>query len=465
MLNLSMQVRFTYLYVAFVVSLVVLLTLSLLFYKRIHAHVIYTAEMERSYDMLFRLKNLQECVSLMEAYARAYILTGDSTIRDQLAAEQSNMNEELGGLERTLGLDEQQRSRFQLLKTTIGAQLNIQDLAMQRMGVGNEEELQATMIRSNRLLDTFQLEVREIEEAEVRRRNDLLNTKEYFEKAYPSYFNYIALWAFIITLISFFLIHRELRIRSRYQRELEKKLQELNRSNAELRQLAYVASHDLQEPLRKIRAFSDKLLHKHRDSVDEESSMLISRMEAAARRMQELIQDMLDFTGLVDQQFERAEVDLNEVILRVLSEYVDLSRERHTVITWDTLPEVKGSPTQLYMLFRTLIDNAFKFAKPGESPEIRIGYRLLEGGENGHPLKSRPCHQIEVEDKGIGFPNEFSEKIFMIFQRLHNQDSAYRGKGIGLAIARRIVSNHGGVITAQGRNKEGATFTIYLPLD
>ncbi len=140
---------------------------------------------------------------------------------------------------------------------------------------------------------------------------NLSRLKELFEDYYPSYFNTISIWAGIVTMVSFYFIQREMKMRARYQLELEKKLHELNRSNSELKQFAYIASHDLQEPLRKIRTFSDKLVVKHKDEVDSDSKMVISRIEASAERMQELIQDMLNFTNLVNREDKMETIDLN----------------------------------------------------------------------------------------------------------------------------------------------------------
>ncbi len=253
-------------------------------------------------------------------------------------------------------------------------------------------------------------------------------------------------------------------MRTRYQAELEKKLQELNRSNSELRQFAYIASHDLQEPLRKIRTFSDKLVYRHQHEIDSEVKTVIGRIESSAKRMQELIQDMINFTSLVTKEDEKQYVDLNKTVADVLTDFIEQSKQAHAVIKWDKLPEILGNREQLHLLFKSLFDNSFKFAKPGESPIIKITYKYIEGNnEEDDVPKGKNYHRIIMEDKGIGFNNEFAEKIFMIFQRLHTQQSGYRGKGIGLAIAQRIMTNHNGIIMARGMINDGATFIMYFP--
>jgi light-regulated signal transduction histidine kinase (bacteriophytochrome) len=295
-------------------------------------------------------------------------------------------------------------------------------------------------------------------------RDKLYKRKQFYEKVYPGYFNIISLWAGIITLVSFYFIHREMGIRSRYQSELEKKVQELNRSNSELEQFAYIASHDLQEPMRKIRTFTDKLKFKFRETLPPDLKLVVDRIEAAAQRMQELIHDMINFTGLITGEETNVAVDLNLVLERVLHNFSDIANSRKALIAWDTLPTVQGDERQIKLLFRSLLDNAFKFSKPNQAPNIKIGYELVNGDkEEEDALKGKIYHKIIIEDKGIGFSNEFSEKIFMIFQRLHTQQSGYIGKGVGLAIVHRIMSNHNGMIIARGLVDGGATFFLYFP--
>lgn len=459
-----MKPKFAYLHIAFIVSIVILVVLTFLFYNRLNSHVRYTGEFNSTYSVVLSLRGLEESMSEMESNARGFLLLKDSTLIKGYASNRDSVNRYLDTLRNIIADNSDQMRRFLLMRSTALQQLTIYHRLIQLDSSESEQSLRILLMRSKRLMDSFRDELRQIEKAEVRQRDELLKTKDFYETFYPNYFNTISIWAGIITLVSFYFINREVKTRRRYQAELEKRLHELNRSNSELRQFAYIASHDLQEPLRKIRTFSDKLVYKHQHSIDEEAKTVISRIEAAAKRMQELIQDMLNFTMLVNKEGGLTKVDLNDLIPKVLSYYVELSRERHAIITWDNLPEIDGNEEQLSLLFKSLIDNAFKFAKPGESPVIRISYKMVDGGtEEDDQLKGKMFHKIVMEDKGIGFDNEFAEKIFMIFQRLHTQQSGYRGKGIGLAIAQRIMTNHEGIIMARGMINDGATFIMYFP--
>ena len=459
-----MKPKFAYLYIAFIVSLLLLVILSFLFYKKLNSHLKYTAEYKDSYSVILELKDLGQHITRLESLSRAFVIIGDSSYLTHIAVERDSVFRHLDSLKTRIETNSDQMRRFLLMKSTVINQVNMYSRSIQMRQLEDTEALRTLVLRTRLLMNSFLEESAQIQKAELKQREDLYRTKEFFEDFYPNYFNTISIWAGIITLISFFFINREVRMRIKYQAELEKKLQELNRSNSELRQFAYIASHDLQEPLRKIRTFSDKLVYRHQHEIDSEVKTVIGRIESSAKRMQELIQDMLNFTSLVTKEDEKQHVDLNKTVSDALSEFIEQSKQTHAIIKWDKLPEIMGNSDQLYLLFKSLFDNAFKFAKPGESPVIRITYKYIDGdNEEDDVPKGKNYHRIIMEDKGIGFNNEFAEKIFMIFQRLHTQQSGYRGKGIGLAIAQRIMTNHNGIIMARGMINDGATFIMYFP--
>jgi signal transduction histidine kinase len=460
-----MKPKFAYLYISFIISLALLVILSFLFYKRINAHLKYSRQFDNSYGIILQLNQLQERMIEMENYSRGYLLISDSSFLPLFNSTKKSIPANLDSLQKLLKNNKDQLSRFRLMKSTISTQLNIYSHIIERAYLEDKKSERLSIMRGKMLMDTFLLEAKQIENTEINQKNELYQTKEFFEDIYPGYFNTLSIWAGVITLVSFFFINREVRMRSRYQAELEKKLLELNQTNSELQQFAHIASHDLQEPLRKIRTFTDKLVYRYRDGLNEESKHVVDRIEVSAQRMQELIQDMSNFTSLISDDKKMADVDLNVVVTKVLKDFLDQSRKKHAIITWDNLPLLKGNETQLSLLFKSLFDNSFKFSKPGESPVIKISYRLVDGtGEADEHLKGRSYHKIVMEDNGIGFSNEFAEKIFMIFKRLHTQQSGYRGKGIGLAIAQRIMTNHNGVIMARGMVNDGATFIMYFPV-
>lgn len=244
----------------------------------------------------------------------------------------------------------------------------------------------------------------------------------------------------------------------------------LTRSNDNLQTFAYVASHDLQEPLRKIQQFGDLLKTHYADSIGAEL-VYAERMQSAARRMSTLIKDLLDFSRISTQRDVSGPVSLQTIVENVVSTLELRVEELAARIQVGLLPTVAGDESQLSQLFQNLLSNALKFHRTDQAgvpvaPLIEIDARLLAANQLPPGIKpgrtSTAYHQITVTDNGIGFDEKYLDRIFQVFQRLHNK-SAFAGTGIGLAICEKVVANHGGAITASSQPGEGATFTVYLP--
>lgn len=245
----------------------------------------------------------------------------------------------------------------------------------------------------------------------------------------------------------------------------EERARELARSNDELEQFSSVASHDLQEPLRKIRMFGDRLRDRLGDGLSEEPAADLERMQNAAGRMQRLINDLLDFSRVTHRGKEFELVDLGKVTEEVLADLEARVVELNARVDVDGLPVIEADRTQMRQLMQNLVGNALKFHREGEPPLIRIRGEVVAGQPprfSGEASAGDRC-VITVADNGIGFDEKHAERVFTAFERLHSR-SAYEGTGIGLSIARKIVWRHGGHITAKGAPEQGATFTVTLPL-
>lgn len=244
-------------------------------------------------------------------------------------------------------------------------------------------------------------------------------------------------------------------------------MEELERSNEELEQFAYVASHDLQEPLRKIRAFGDRLLSKYSEE-DLPGKEYVDRMQNAAERMQILIDDLLTFSRVSRGPQREEKIDLQEVFQEVTNDLsILLNSEDGSIKRTEKLPVIEGNRTQIRQLFQNILGNAIKFAKKGEPPVVEVSYKKVNSGEvfshdKSLDLQHSQYHQIVIKDNGIGFDEEYLDKIFTIFQRLHGK-SDYKGTGIGLAVCKKIVENHSGILTAKSEPGKGAQFYIFLP--
>jgi len=237
---------------------------------------------------------------------------------------------------------------------------------------------------------------------------------------------------------------------------------ELERSNRELQDFAYVSSHDLQEPLRKIQAFGDRLLSKEYDNLSEQGKDYVNRMLNAASRMQNLINDLLGFSRVTAKSKPFVKVKLDEVLTEVVSDLEVTIEQTSTQIIRSPLPEIEAEPTQMRQLFQNLLSNAIKFRKENESPIINIYAKNLQRKAHLTATPGDEVTEIYVEDNGIGFDERYLDRIFNVFQRLEGQK--YEGSGIGLAVCRKIAIRHGGDITAQSRPGIGTRFIVTLAL-
>ncbi|WP_052731258.1 ATP-binding protein [Spirosoma radiotolerans] len=247
--------------------------------------------------------------------------------------------------------------------------------------------------------------------------------------------------------------------------QLEVSVRDLKRSNDNLEQFASIASHDLQEPLRKVQQFGDLLTSQYGPQLGQ-GVRYLDRMQLAASRMSILIKDLLTFSRISTRQEAGTPISLSEIVAGVLSDLELQIEETGAQVIIEPLPTIVGEGSQLGQLFANLLGNALKFRRPQAQPKIRVSSHRLAAG--GLPLTVRPTrmapayYQIDVSDNGIGFEQKYVERIFQIFQRLHGKGE-FAGTGIGLAICEKVVTNHGGAITAHSQPGEGAIFSIYLP--
>ena len=252
-----------------------------------------------------------------------------------------------------------------------------------------------------------------------------------------------------------------------YEKDLKYKIEELNRSNQDLEQFAYIASHDLQEPLRKIMAFGDRLSTKYGEELGSDGQFYLSRMLDAASRMKILMENLLSYSRVSTKTEPFELVDLGLTVEGILSDLEMKIQDVDAQITMMKMPTLNALPTQMQQLFQNLITNALKFIKPNVKPIISIEAYETDFEEvslMGVPFKHNKYYKIVVSDNGIGFDAEYAEKIFLIFQRLHGR-SEFEGTGLGLAICKKIVDNHHGYIIAKSELNKGATFTVYLPIE
>jgi signal transduction histidine kinase len=251
--------------------------------------------------------------------------------------------------------------------------------------------------------------------------------------------------------------------RKEMERTILQNTLQLEQSNSSLEEFAYVASHDLKEPLRKISTFGDRMLASQSDNLNDEGRMYLKKIIDASQRMQTMITDLLSISMISgNRSFEP--YSLQKILEETLQTLEHKIEQQNAMVTSSSLPELNIVPSQFRQLFLNLLSNSLKFIRPDVQPVITISYNLVPQEQLIHyQLSAAPFyHKIVFSDNGIGFENEFAGKIFTIFQRLHGR-SEYEGSGIGLAICKKIVTHHGGIIYAESELGKGATFTIILP--
>jgi PAS domain S-box-containing protein len=264
------------------------------------------------------------------------------------------------------------------------------------------------------------------------------------------------------------IIVTDLSSQKNYQSLLEennRKLEESNRalelSNHDLQQFASVASHDLQEPLRKIQIFSGLLGN---NELTHDSNHYLEKIIGSATRMKALILDVLNYSKLSANNADFQKVDLNELIRELLGDFELIIQEKNAVIQTALLPTITANRGQMRQLLQNLLSNALKFTKPGKAPRIHLKAALLrEKSFDAEEVEGGAYCLISVKDEGIGFDDKYRTQIFSLFERLHSKDS-FEGTGIGLAIAKKIVDKHNGLISAHSHDGDGAEFLILLPV-
>ncbi len=239
---------------------------------------------------------------------------------------------------------------------------------------------------------------------------------------------------------------------------------QLEQNNRELQEFAYVASHDLQEPLRKVRAFGDRLRTKCGAVLSDEGKDYLTRMLGAAQRMQGLIEDLLEFSRVTTRAQPFEPVDLNQIAREVLSDLEVRIEQSHARVEVGELLILEADATQMRQLLQNLIGNALKFHRKEELPVVKVFTRMIAAPERrGRRVNAPEYCELCVEDNGIGFDEKYLDRIFTVFQRLHGRGE-YEGTGVGLAICRKIALRHGGEITARSQPGAGAKFIVKLPL-
>ncbi|QJD81337.1 histidine kinase [Spirosoma rhododendri] len=444
--------------------------LSLLSYSR---HNDDSEGAEQAQAVIDRTNTLQLLVQEIETGTRGYILTGENRYLNPRTVSLPQIPGHLDSIYR-MAFSHGPGIRFLVgqLRQQIVAKLVVSDKQLKLTHAGqmaNRDTLRAYLNIGRERMKAVRQTIATIQTAETERlHRQMAQAERSYRNTQLIIFGLSTLTFFTIIAL-YRMLRDELHRRQRnedqlreYEVRLREQIRQLETSNEELERFAYVASHDLQEPLRKIRSFATLITARHGNTLEKESDLYVQKISSSADRMSKLIKDLLDFSRISNHREEPVLVSLDEVVRYVLDDQELRIKGLGAQIEVGRLPTVQAIPGQMDHLFANLISNALKFVRPGVVPRLHIDATLANVGQYPNLADNRTYHEIRVEDNGIGFDEKYLDHIFKVFQRLHGK-SAFEGTGIGLAICKRIVMAHEGHITAHSQPGAGTTFILILP--
>lgn len=413
----------------------------------------YSRNIEHTYLVLNTTERIGSGLSQIMVLRRTYVLTPSPVLKDSIYSERDEIIHHIDSLQ-TLTQDNisQFNNTTQLLKIVNQTGLFSEMWHDTLPATVLVDSMRKYMREAKPMIDSAYRELDEIKRVEAK----LLKLRSSFQKdsgdILPTMLLITGLTAILMLMYAFYIMNIDLKERLKAQKALERNVHQLNLANEELERFAFIASHNLKEPLRKSRTFISRML----PDVNPDSTIFpsLQKMEISMERLQKMLDDLLIFTKLLHHNETKELINLQKVVQTVTDQFEGVIAATNARIKIENLPEVVGYPYQVNLIFQHLFSNALKYYKPGEQPVIVISSRF--NAESGHEV-------VVFADQGIGFDTAYSQKIFEVFGRLHSKDE-YEGTGIGLAICRRAMFNHDGFIIADSSPDKGAQFSLYFPL-
>ncbi len=447
----------------FIVSFLVVVALAALSFFRIHRLDARISQVEHTYTVINTINLLNDGLQEMNRTSFRYATGGDTAFLERFNETEQRWNTFCDSLKRLTSDNPSQQASITMLRSDMSIYRAKSEHVMD-----SAPRLPTELMLSEPYLTRRQnadsqtarlLHMKGLEFDLLRKRTDA--RKEYLELTSSLIRTLTLVFGLLTSVLFIFLLH-EFRRRITYQTELQQKVAEIAQSKRELEHIAYATSHDLQEPLRKIRILTDRWQSRHQDALDAESKALMERIIGSAARMQDLVSELMILASLNDEK-QRVACPLRQYAEAVIHDFAGVISAKDAGLHIDPLPVVLGYPDQLKLLFRNLLDNALKFSNPDAPLRISITSRAANGSELAAD-NDADYQCVIIEDNGLGFDNRQADKMFGIFRQLHGAGEGYTGKGTGLAICQRIMHNHRGTIVAHGFPGEGATFKLYFPV-
>lgn len=468
---------------AFLASIVLLALIGFVSYRSVNTLIVNNERVADTQDILRDLEEVRTLLIQVETDARGFLLTGIDVYKEAYETHLQAIPQKIDALKEKTKDNASHQVRFNVLEKVVDARLSLL-----KEYVDRREVLGATVIppgqgpEGKRRMDAVRAALDDIGNEEYRLLEQRTEESRKSTQQLRVTLALSLLGTFALICLVFYLAWRDIGARrSNEERlrasrdEMEDRVRErtaeltvlnieLERSNRELQDFAFVASHDLQEPLRKIQAFGDRLRTVQGPKFDQQGRDYLDRMSNAAERMHNLINDLLGYSRVTTKAQPFETTDLNIVVDGVLGDLEARIEQSGGTVNINKLPTIDADAVQMRQLFQNLIANALKFAKSDVPPVVEVNGEVFKGDavSTGRSLPEEWV-RISVADNGIGFDEKYLDRIFTPFQRLHGRND-YEGTGIGLAVCRKIVERHGGSLTAESTQGEGSTFIVVLPL-
>lgn len=421
------------------------------------------------------LLKTEETISLLkdaETSVRGYLLTHNYDFLDPYYASITKIEPALHELEILTKDNEKQRGPIKAMQELTNQRFKmVNRLMIISLSTSDHDTLYDALLQGKVVMDSIIVQATRVQKEEHRLLVEREKIQSELSALTPFWLGLISLLAVLLFSATFIAVILELTKRWRYENQLEQAVADLKKSNEELENFVYVASHHFQEPLRKMQTFSDRLTNKYQSSLQGDAAFLLTRVNKAAARMQELMDDLLVYLhiGRQPEPDEFQSQKLSTLLHTFLTERETIIKAAQgdiSIAADDALPEVCCSAVQLRTLLEQLLDNSLKFVRENNKPVVKIRTFVTDGkdipGASKEDMERKFCG-IEFSDNGIGFDVTYEDKIFQLFQRLHHTHE-YPGTGIGLTICRKVVANHRGYLQVESKVSFGTTFYIYLPL-
>jgi signal transduction histidine kinase len=462
--------------IVFLVTSVILIALSILSYVRIKNLINAGNQVSHTQEVKLALKDIIMEIAEAESAQRGYIISGDSAFHEEHKKAIIAINRYIDKVAALTGDNPVQQQNVMTLRNSISKRLEYMRRTLDSAEVSKNSPKQ--MLGGKILMNDIyrQAEIMEKEEQHILDQRTAQLHKEALIT--PLFTVFLIVGSIIILVATYIKITHELKISDRLRSDVEKrttelelaygtlqqKNQELLKMNKELESFTYISSHDLQEPLRKIQTFANRILTTESNNLSDKGKEYFLRIQDGANRMQTLIADLLAYsrTSTSERKFEY--IDLNNILEEVKEDFEEDIAEKNAVIEAGEMCHAYVIPFQFHQLMHNIIGNALKFSNPGIPPHIMIKSKKINSNEVNNPqlpAGKEYCH-ITIADNGIGFEPQYKDYIFELFKRLHDKRKV-EGTGIGLTIVKKIVENHNGIITAKSELNKGAIFDIYIP--